>query len=82
MQVQAERLGRALTNYRFAILAASPELDKPLLSRAHEAMGRINAFMDNQTEALKEFEAAIQIGDVRDGAYKEAIEGKKKIQQP
>ena len=81
-QVQSERLGRALTNYRFAILAASPDSDKPLLSRAHESMGRINAFLDNQAEALKEFEAAIQIGDVRGGAYKEALEGKKKLQQP
>jgi hypothetical protein len=81
-QVQAERLGRALTNYRFAIMAASPELDKALLSRAHESMGRINAFLDNQAEALKAFDAAIQIGDVRGGAYKEALEGKKKLQQP
>lgn len=81
-QVQAERLGRAMTNYRLAIQAASPEFDKAILSRAHESMGRINAFLDNHTEALKEFEAAIQIGEVRGGAYKEALEGKRKLQQP
>ena len=81
-QVQTERLSRALTNYRFAIMAASPDSDKALLSRAHESMGRINAFLDNHAEALKEFEAAIQIGDVRGGAYKEALEGKKKLSVP
>ena len=52
------------------------------MSRAHESMGRINAFLDNQAEALKEFEEAIKLGDVRGGAYKEALEGKKKLTQP
>ena len=33
-------------------------------------------------EALKEFNEAIKLGDVRGGAYKEALEGKKKLNQP
>jgi len=37
---------------------------------------------ENKAEAAKEFDEAIKIGDVRGGAYKEAIEGKKKLQQP
>jgi hypothetical protein len=45
-------------------------------------MGRIHAFLDNPTEASKEFDEAIKIGDVRGGAYKEAIEEKKKLAQP
>jgi len=80
--VQAERLNRALANYRFALEASSPETDRALISRAHEAMGRIHAFLENQAEAVKEFDAAIKIGDVRGGAYKEAIEGKRKLNQP
>ncbi len=80
--VQAERLNRALSNYRFAVETASSETDRALLSRAREAMGRIYAFMDNTGEALKEFEEAIKIGDVRGGAYREALEGKKKLAQP
>lgn len=78
-QVQAERLGRALANYRLAVEASSPETDKAILSRAHESMGRINAFLDNKAEAAKEFDEAIKIGDVRGGAYKEALEGKKRL---
>jgi hypothetical protein len=81
-QVQAERLNRALGHYRLAIAASSPETDKAIMSRAHESMGRINAFFDNTAEALKEFEEAIKLGDVRGGAYKEALEGKKKLSQP
>ena len=80
--VQADRLSRALSNYRLAIEASSPETDKPILSRAHEAMGRINAFLENKPEALKHFEEAIRIGDVRGGAYKEAMEGKRRLSQP
>lgn len=81
-QVQGERLNRALGHYRMAIAAASPETDKALMSRAHESMGRINAFLENTAEALKQFDEAIKIGDVRGGAYKEALEGKKKLTQP
>lgn len=81
-QVQAERLNRALGHYRMAVAASSPDSDKAIMSRAHERMGRINAFFDNKAEALKEFEEAIKLGDVRGGAYKEALEGKKKLSQP
>lgn len=78
-QVQVERLNRALGHYRMAIAASSPEDDKAILSRAHESMGRINAFLDNTTEAMKAFDEAIRIGDVRGGAYREALVGKKKL---
>ena len=81
-EIQAERLNRALANYRFAVEASSPETDRALISRAHEAMGRIYSFMENGSEAAREFEAAIVIGNVPGGAYKEALEGKKKLAQP
>jgi hypothetical protein len=77
--VQLERLNRALGHYRMAIAASSPEDDKAILSRSHESMGRINAFLENTAEAVKAFDEAIKIGDVRGGAYREALEGKKKL---
>jgi hypothetical protein len=77
--VQAERLKRALGNYRLALEASSPETDRALVSRAHEAMGRIHAFLENPSEAAKEFDEAIKIGDVPGGAYKDAVEGRKKL---
>src|SRR6185369_9023887 len=80
--VRDERLNRALGHYRMAVAASSPETDKAIMSRAHESMGRINAFLENSAEAMKEFDEAIKIGDVRGGAYKEALEGKKKLNRP
>ena len=80
--VQAERLNRALGSYRLAVEASSPDTDRAVISRAHEAMGRIHAFLGNTAEASKEFDAAIRIGQIRGGAYQEALEGKKKLEQP
>jgi len=80
--IQAERLNRALGQYRLAVQASSPELDKAILSRAHESMGRINAFLDNKNEAMKEFDEAIKIGDVTGGAYQQAVAGKRNLAQP
>lgn len=80
--VQAERLKRALGNYRLALAASSPETDRALISRAHEAMGRIHAFLENPGEAAKEFDEAIRVGDVPGGAYKDAVEGRKKLSPP
>jgi signal transduction protein with GAF and PtsI domain len=77
--VQTERLNRALSNYRLAVQAASAETDRGLMSRAHEAMGRIHSFLENPVEAAKEFDEAIKLGEVRGGAYKEAVENRKKL---
>ncbi len=79
---QTQRLHRALANYRLAVAAATPETDRALLSRAHEAMGRILAFLDQKDEAIKEFDAAIAIGRVSGGAYEDALAGKRKLMQP
>jgi len=81
-EVQSTRLNRALGNYRLALAAASPETDRALISRAHEAMGRIHAFLENTSEASKEFDEAIRVGDVPGGAYKAAMEGKKNLAPP
>jgi hypothetical protein len=52
------------------------------MSRAHESMGRINLFLENNAEAAKEFDEAIKLGDVPGGAYKQAVDAKKKLGQP
>jgi hypothetical protein len=45
-------------------------------------MGRILAFLDRPAEAVKEFDAAIQLGDIKGGAYQDALDGKSKLAQP
>ena len=78
--VRDERLRKALANYRFAIDAADRELDRALLSRAYVSAGRILAFLEQPAEALKMFAAAVQLGEVPDGSYRDAVEEKKKLQ--
>jgi tetratricopeptide (TPR) repeat protein len=80
--LQTQRLNRALAHYRLSVAAAAPETEKGLLSRAHESMGRILAFLDQKDEAMKEFDLAIRIGPVAGGAYNDALSGKRKLSQP
>ncbi len=82
--LRGERLGRALANYRFAVehAALDNDSDRALASRAHTAMGHILAFLDRRAEALQEFDAALGLGDVANGAYREAKEARDKLQSP
>jgi tetratricopeptide (TPR) repeat protein len=80
--VQAQRLNKALVNYRNAVRVATDATDRCLLTRAHEAMGRILEFLDQGMEALKAFEAAIKINDTSCGAHRTALEGKRRLAQP
>jgi hypothetical protein len=82
--LRAQRLGQALANYRFAVEHAALDIDtdRALASRAHVAMGRILAFLERKDEASKEFDAAIQLGRIANGAYDDAINEKRKLQQP
>ena len=58
-----ERLGRAAEYYSKAIQHSDEKTDKVLLLRAYVALGRILQFNEQNAEALREFEAAIKIGD-------------------
>lgn len=82
--LQRERLSRALSLYEQAVLAAAPDTDsdKALISRARAARGRIYTFLDQRDAALKEFDAALSIGDVRGGAYKEAQTRRQELMPP
>ncbi|HEX8492822.1 MAG TPA: hypothetical protein VF658_08285 [Pyrinomonadaceae bacterium] len=82
-EVRDQRLNAALSNYRLAVNSASMETEPGLLSRAHEAIGSILAFLERNDEALQAFDAAIKIGrDVPNNAYDKAVEGKKRLTQP
>jgi tetratricopeptide (TPR) repeat protein len=80
--VQERRLTTALGQYRLTLEKASPETDKQLISRAHYLTGRIYEHFERKEEALKAFEAAIQIGPVSGGAFVEAQKGKARLTQP
>jgi hypothetical protein len=77
--VESEGLYKALTNYRNAVRAATPDTDRCLLVRAHEAMGSILLFLEETGEALKEFDAAIGLNEPTCEAHGKAVEAKKKL---
>jgi len=83
-KLQSQRLNTALSLYQQAVLAAAPDTDgdKALISRAHAARGRIFTFLERRDEALKEFDAALKVGDVRGGAYKEAQASRQQLMSP
>jgi tetratricopeptide (TPR) repeat protein len=74
------RLNNALLNYGNAIQSADRSNDLALISRAHVARGRILAFLERKDEAIKEFDAAIEIGKAGGSAYDDAVAAKKKLQ--
>ncbi|MFL6231221.1 MAG: hypothetical protein ACJ741_20805 [Pyrinomonadaceae bacterium] len=74
------RLNNALLNYANAIQSADRANDLALIARAHVARGRILAFLERNDEAIKEFDAAIEIGKAAGGAYGDAVAAKKKLQ--
>ena len=58
--------------YEKTLKSATPKTDAALISLSYVALGRIYEF-DGQTEyAVKIYEAAVKVGDVEDGAFKEA----------
>jgi hypothetical protein len=77
--VRDERLGRAAANYRNAILQSNAETDPLLRQRSHVALGRIMEFNEQMEAALKEYEAAIKIGDIDAQAYNEALAAKQRL---
>jgi tetratricopeptide (TPR) repeat protein len=77
IQVQHERLERAIKLYRKAIENASKDSERWLIQWSHVFLGRIFDFQEFRTDAVGEYEKAIALGpDVPNGAYKEAQEGK------
>jgi tetratricopeptide (TPR) repeat protein len=56
-----------------------PNSDKILLSLSYVALARIHEFYDDTEYAVKIYEAAIKVGNVPGGAFKEAMAGKERL---
>ncbi|MCA1632581.1 MAG: hypothetical protein LC802_02410 [Acidobacteria bacterium] len=52
-----------------------------IASRTHVASGRILAFLERTADAMREFDAAIALADIPNGAYREALAEKKKLSE-
>lgn len=71
---QAERLETAVRLYRRAAETASSR-ETWISSWGHVYAGRILDFLELRDEAIDEYTAAVKLGDVPQGAYREAQQG-------
>jgi tetratricopeptide (TPR) repeat protein len=78
IQAQHDRLEQAIKLYHQAIDQASPMSEKWLIQWSHVLLGRIYDFQEFRNDALAEYEKAIAMGEVANGAIKEAREGKQR----
>lgn len=81
-----EELYAAVELYKEAAQNASAETEKWLAQRSYVSAGKILEFLGKANpadlpDAAAAFELAIRLGDVTDGAYKEAVEGKQRVEQ-
>ncbi len=78
IQAQHDRLEQAIKLYRKATEHASVASEGWLIQWSHVLMGRILDFQEFRTDAVAEYEKAIALGNLANGAYKEAVEGKQR----
>jgi tetratricopeptide (TPR) repeat protein len=78
IQMQHDRLERAIKLYRRAIENASKDSERWLIQWSHLFLGRIYDFQEFREDAIAEYEKAIALEDIPNGAYKEALEGKRR----
>ncbi len=67
------RLLEAKEYYVNVIRSAQPNTDVALLSLTYVALARIYKFLGDEAYAIQIYNTAIKIGDVSNGAYKEAV---------
>ncbi|HKV40274.1 MAG TPA: hypothetical protein VJX67_13765, partial [Blastocatellia bacterium] len=76
IQAQHDRLEKAIKLYREAIQKADPGSENWIVQWSHVLIARILDFQEFRTDALAEYNKAVEMGEVPSGAYKEAVEGK------
>jgi hypothetical protein len=73
------RLLEAKVAYENVLRSATPATDRALISLSYVALGRIFEYDSEDEYAVKLYEAAIKVGDVPEGAYKEAVAAKERL---
>lgn len=79
-EAQKARLLEAKEAYERVIkIGQTKTVDRALLSLSYVALAKIYEFYDDKTYAAAVYDAAIKIGDVNGGAFKEALEAKARL---
>jgi tetratricopeptide (TPR) repeat protein len=78
IQQQHDRFKAAIRLYEKAISLASKEREAWLIQWCYVLIGRIYDFQEFRADAISYYEKAIAMGDLPEGAFKEAMEGKQR----
>ena len=73
------KLLEAKVAYENVIRSSSPNTDRALISLSYVGLARIYEFYDETEYAIKIYDAAIKVGDVSGGAFREAMAGKERL---
>lgn len=73
------KLLEAKVAYENVIRSSSPNTDRALISLSYVGLARIYEFYDETEYAIKIYDAAIKVGDVTGGAFREAMAGKERL---
>lgn len=81
-ELQAQKLLEAKVAYTNVLRTATPDTDKALLSLTYVALAKIYEFDNNNAYAIKLYDEAIKLDDVRGGGFSEAIAAKQRLIKP
>lgn len=76
IEAQYRRLQQSVKFFNKAIEKADAKSEAWLIQWSHVYIGRILDFQEFRNDAVAEYQKAVAIGDIPNGAYKEALEGK------
>lgn len=79
---QAKRLLEAKTAYSNVLRTSTPNTDRALFSLTYVALARIYEFFNDNAYAVKLYDEAIKLDNVKNGAYNEAIAAKQRLLKP
>ncbi len=81
-EIQAKKLLEAKNAYVEVLRNATPTTDRALLSLTFVALGRIYEHNNDNAYALRLYDEAIKLDDVRGGGYAEALDAKARLIKP
>ena len=81
-EAQARKLLEAKVAYSNVLRTATTATDKALLSLTYVALGRIFEFFNDTAYAVKLYDKAIELDDVADGAFRDALAAKQRLLKP
>ncbi len=79
---QAQKLQEAKTAYSNVLTTSTQYTESALLSLTYVALGRIYEFFNQNDYAIKLYDQAIKLNEVRNGAYREAMDAKQRLIKP